>query len=294
MASIDVTPLTSTDLPPLLTGVEAPASNPVISFPELLIVEEKLRESFQRAGGTIKDSCLQLLSSGGKRLRPLLTLQSAQCFGTLNIATIDAAVAAELIHMASLIHDDVIDHSDLRRGVRTINSQQGNQVAVLAGDYVFAEAFRILASNHLLTCMSYLVEAIQAMCHGEVQQASEHYNLTIDPSQYFTRIAQKTGILLSSCCASGAASAGASQAEVECLGLYGMNLGYAYQIIDDILDFTGNPLTTGKPVAADLSNGNITLPVIYLLEKPLYGPWAAEILQKRNDLLGIARKYFRL
>ncbi|MGE4271723.1 MAG: polyprenyl synthetase family protein [Desulfitobacterium sp.] len=277
-----MTPLTSADSPSTLTGVEAPASDPVISFPELLIVEEKLRESFQRADSTIKDSCLQLLSSGGKRLRPLLTLQSAQCFGTLNLAIIDAAVAAELIHMASLIHDDVIDFSELRRGVQTINAQQGNQIAVLAGDYVFAEAFRILANKHLHTCMSYLVDAIQAMCDGEVQQASDHFNLTVDSSQYFTRIAQKTGILLSSCCACGAASAGASQTDIDSMGLYGMNLGYAYQIIDDILDFTGNPYVTGKPVAADLSNGNITLPMIYLLEKPLYGPWAAEILQKKE------------
>lgn len=268
--------------PNLLTGEEVQASNPVISFPELLIVEERLRECFQRAGDTIKDSCLLLLSSGGKRLRPLLTLQSAQCFGSLNSAAIDAAVAAELIHMASLIHDDVIDYSDRRRGIPTINSQQGNQVAVLAGDYVFAEAFRILSNKHLLSSMSYLVDAIQSMCDGEVQQSLQRYNLSTEPSHYFKRIAQKTGILLASCCCSGAASAGVSQKEVEALGHYGMNLGYAYQIIDDILDFTGNPKITGKPVAADLINGYITLPVIYLLDKPLYGPWAREILENKE------------
>ncbi|HHY28612.1 MAG TPA: polyprenyl synthetase family protein, partial [Desulfitobacterium dehalogenans] len=197
MASLDMAPITikSSNLE-LLTGEEVQSSNPVISFPELLIVEDRLRESFLRAGHTIKDSCLLLLASGGKRLRPLLTLQSAQCFGPLNSAALDAAVAAELIHMASLIHDDVIDYSDRRRGIPTINSQEGNQVAVLAGDYVFAEAFRILSNKHLLTSMSYLVDAIQSMCDGEVEQAEQCYSLTVEPSQYFKRIAQKTGILL--------------------------------------------------------------------------------------------------
>lgn len=267
---------------PDMASVTIKSANSAISFPELLIVEERLRESFLRAGDTIKDSCLLLLDSGGKRLRPLLTLQSAQCFGPLNSAALDAAVAAELIHMASLIHDDVIDHSDRRRGIPTINSQRGNQVAVLAGDYVFAEAFRILANKHLLTSMSYLVDAIQSMCDGEIQQAEQRCDLAVEPSQYFQRIAQKTGILLASCCCSGAASAGANQEAVEALGQYGMNLGYAYQIIDDILDFTGNPQVTGKPAAADLLNGYITLPVIYLLDKPLYGPWAREMLQARD------------
>lgn len=251
-------------------------------FPELLIVEDKLQETFKRANGVIKETCSRLLSSGGKRLRPLLTLQSAQCFGPLNTSTLQASVAAELIHMASLIHDDVIDHSDLRRGLATVNSEHGNLVAVLTGDYVFAEAFHILSSEQLLPSMAYLVEAIQAMCQGEIQQAGDRFDLSLGRENYFDRIAQKTGILLSSCCRSGAATAGAPKAEVEKLGEYGMNLGFAYQIIDDILDFTGNPAVTGKPVAADLINGYITLPVILLLENPLYGPWAKEILEQKE------------
>src|SRR5690606_26931262 len=124
----------------------------------------------------------------------------------------------------------------------------------------------------------YLVEAIQSMCEGEIQQAEQRYHV-IDANQYFQRIAQKTGRLLASCCCSGAACAGASQGFIESLGLYGMNIGYAYQIVDDILDFTGDPQATGKPVAADLLNGYITLPIIYLLDNPLDGPWVEEALQ---------------
>ncbi|AHF07196.1 polyprenyl synthetase family protein [Desulfitobacterium metallireducens] len=254
--------------------------SPVV-LPELLIVEEELHKTVAKAQGMILKSCSHLLSSGGKRLRPLLTLHSGMCFGPLNTATLQAAVAAELIHMASLIHDDVIDHSDLRRGQPTINSQQGNLNAVLTGDYLFAEAFQILSSHQLMDSMHYLVEAIQSMCTGEVEQAKHQFNFSLTINDYFERIAQKTGILLASSCRSGAATAGASQGDIERLGTYGMYLGYAYQIIDDLLDYTGNPEQTGKPVGADLINGNLTLPMIYLLNNPLYGPWARELLQDK-------------
>lgn len=250
-------------------------------LPELMIVEEQLHRTLEKAQGMIHESCFRLLSSGGKRLRPLLTLHSAMCFGPLNTATLQAAVAAELIHMASLIHDDVIDHSELRRGQPTINAQQGNLAAVLTGDYIFAEAFHILSSHQLLESMNYLVEAIQAMCTGEVEQAGHHFDFSTSVNDYFERIAQKTGILLASSCRSGAATAGASSGDIERLGTFGMYLGYAYQIIDDLLDFTGNPEQLGKPVAADLVNGNLTLPMIYLLKNPVYGPWAREILQDK-------------
>lgn len=265
----------------LLYKTPGPKDNSPSFFPELLLVEERLKQTIDKAQGMIRQSCSQLLSSGGKRLRPLLTLQSGMCFGPLNTATIQASVAAELIHMASLIHDDVIDHSDLRRGLPTINSQQGNLAAVLTGDYLFAEAFHILSSNQLLESMNYLVEAIQAMCTGEVDQANRQFDISVSEKDYFERISRKTGILLASSCRSGAATAGASPEDIDRLGNFGMHLGYAYQIIDDLLDFTGNPQQTGKPVAADLINGHITLPIIYLLEHPLYGPWAAEFLQNK-------------
>lgn len=283
MISLDSSSFAVSELTSIpLTEEENQSSKLSIRFPDLLIVEDKLQDSFRGADGIIKETCSKLLSSGGKRLRPLLTLQSAQCFGPLNTSTIQAAVAAELIHMASLIHDDVIDRSDLRRGIPTTNSEHGNLIAVLTGDYVFAEAFHILSSEHLQSSMSYLVEAIKSMCDGEVQQAADRFNLSIDRNDYFKRITQKTGVLLASCCQSGAATAGATHEEIQHLRDYGLNLGYAYQIIDDILDITGDSQITGKPVASDLINGYITLPVICLLENPLYGPWAREILQKKE------------
>lgn len=255
-------------------------SVPFPDYPELIFVEDRLLNIFSKADTPIQSRCLNLLQSGGKRFRPLLTLYSGMCFGPLNQLMIYAAVAAELIHMASLTHDDVIDNAATRRGQPTTNVLNGNQAAVLTGDYLFAEAFQILSTRQLLPSMKFYIEAIQQMCSGEVTQAMENF-VPVDQETYFKRISQKTGVLLAACCKSGASLSGASAKDVELMAQYGIHIGYAYQIIDDILDFTGNSKTLGKPLGADISNGNITLPLIFLLEHPIYGSWLREILQTK-------------
>jgi len=255
---------------------------PSYKFSELLFVEDQLQIVLQKADGLIEQTCLSLLNSGGKRIRPLLTLSSGMCFGPLNPLLIQAAVAAELIHMASLIHDDVIDESATRRGNPTINSLYGNHAAILTGDYLFAEAFNILSTHQLLNSMTYLVEAIQAMCHGEVNQSNQQFSSTVEIQHYFKRIANKTGILLAACCQSGAHLAGADPEKMALMREYGLNLGYAYQITDDILDISGDEESLGKPVGADIMNGNITLPMLYLLDNPIYGNWLKEILSSHQ------------
>lgn len=256
--------------------------NDKIQFSEMLLVENKLKEILGSAEGIIKHTCLALLNSGGKRIRPLLTLTSGMCFSNLNNDMIDAAVASELIHMASLIHDDVIDNSLTRRNMATVNSKHGDNAAVLTGDFIFAEAFNILASNRLLPCMRFLVEAIKEMCDGEVNQASDQFITSVTTEKYFSRIAKKTGFLLAASCKSGAIAAGATDEETYLMGEYGLNLGYAYQIIDDILDFTGSEYITGKPVGVDIASGNITLPIILLMEDPLFTDWIKSVLMTRN------------
>jgi heptaprenyl diphosphate synthase len=253
-----------------------------LQFPELLLVEDQLQEVLNKADGLIQKTCVNLLQSGGKRIRPLLTLYSGMCFRPLNPLMIKASVAAELIHMASLIHDDVIDESETRRGKPTTNSLHGDHAAILTGDYLFAEAFSILSSEQLLTSMKFFIEAIQAMCEGEVNQAAEQFSVAIGIDHYFRRIAQKTGILLAACCQSGAQLANAGTEEICCLREFGINIGYAYQITDDILDLNGSSQSLGKPVGADLLNGNLTLPVLYLLDNPIYGNWMREILKTRK------------
>ncbi|HEY8911335.1 MAG TPA: polyprenyl synthetase family protein [Desulfosporosinus sp.] len=255
---------------------------PALHFSELLFVEDQLQLVLNKADGLIRQTCVSLLESGGKRIRPLLTLYSGMCFAPLNPLMIQAAVAAELIHMASLIHDDVIDKSMTRRGKPTVNSLYGDHAAVLTGDYLFAEAFNILSTHRLLSSMTYLVEAIQAMCHGEVNQADEQFSSFVRKDEYFSRIAMKTGILLAACCQSGAILAGALPEDMALMRDYGLNIGYAYQITDDILDICGDTESLGKPVGADLINGNITLPLLYLLENPIYGNWLREIMNTRN------------
>ncbi|AFQ43248.1 polyprenyl synthetase family protein [Desulfosporosinus meridiei] len=262
--------------------VNTETSFPKLKFTELLFVEDQLQTVLQQADGLIRQTCISLLESGGKRIRPLLTLYSGMCFAPLNPLMIDAAVASELIHMASLIHDDVIDESETRRGKPTIVSEYGNHAAILTGDYLFAEAFNILSRSELLTSMNFLVKAIQAMCHGEVHQADEQFSSQVSFEEYYKRIANKTGILLAACCQSGAVLAGASAAELSLMQEYGMNLGYAYQITDDILDIEGDADSLGKPIGADLVNGNITLPILYLLDKPIYGNWLREIINVRS------------
>ncbi|AFM40921.1 geranylgeranyl pyrophosphate synthase [Desulfosporosinus acidiphilus SJ4] len=253
-----------------------------LKFPELLFVEDQLNEIINKADGLIQKTCGILLKSGGKRVRPLLTLYSGMCFGPLNPLILRASVAAELIHMASLIHDDVIDKSATRRGKPTTNSVYGDHAAILTGDYLFAEAFNILSTEKLLKCMSFFIEAIQAMCAGEVNQAKEQFSSAIGTDQYFKRIAQKTGILLAACCQSGAQLANAGTEEILSLREFGLNIGYAYQITDDILDLNSSSDSLGKPVGADLQNGNMTLPLIYLKDNPIYGNWLQEIINSQR------------
>jgi heptaprenyl diphosphate synthase len=249
-------------------------------FYGLIDVENRINEVLLKAEGIIKDMCMYLFNCGGKRLRPLMVLCSGLCFSDLTPDMINTAAAAELIHMASLVHDDVIDKSDSRRGMESINSIYGNHAAVLAGDYLFAEAFDILSYNKLLKSMDYLVEAIQKMCCGEVRQADDRFNTGITVNDYFDRIAKKTGILISSCCRAGAAAANASDMEINIMNEYGLYVGYAFQIIDDILDFTGDEKKLGKPVGMDLLNGNITLPVILLMNNENYRMKVKSILRK--------------
>jgi heptaprenyl diphosphate synthase len=259
--------------------IESPASSALFAagFPGLLEVEEALHSIFAKAEGVTRDICLSL-NSGGKRIRPALVILSGLCFSDLSFEMVNTGVAAELIHMASLVHDDVIDKSFTRRGKRSVNAVYGNRYAVLAGDFLFAKAFSILSSYNLAKSMKYFTDAIEQMCDGELNQAEDSFDYKISIDRYFKRIAQKTGILISSCCRSGASVAGADDEYVNILRDYGMDLGCAFQIIDDILDFNGDETKLGKPVGNDIANGDITLPVILLIQNPFYNSKIIEII----------------
>jgi geranylgeranyl pyrophosphate synthase len=206
-----------------------------------------------------------LLNRGGKRLRPLLVILIAE--NNKLDEVIKVAAASELIHTASLVHDDIVDNSPLRRGLQTINSKWNNSVAVLVGDFLFARAFELLCEIKQGEILSHYTKAITYMSIGELEQLSNRFKVNKTQEQYYLEIYGKTGVLIATCCKAGGILRDMSKADVDNLTIYGTELGYAFQIIDDILDIKGSENALGKPIFNDLKEGNITLPLILLLQK---------------------------
>ena len=176
------------------------------------------------------------------------------------------ATALELIHTASLVHDDILDSAKKRRGVETINSKYGAQISVLVGDYLFAKAFQLVAENNYGDeVAAVLSRLVKNLCVGEIMQDRSLFTVPT-MSEYYDRINLKTAVFLSSCCQLGGIIAGLSKKEIDGLAFYGGNLGLAFQIIDDLLDFFGDEKITGKILGGDLKSGVVTLPVIRALQ----------------------------
>lgn len=233
------------------------------------LVDVELAQLAQRAGDAdLQQALHQLFASGGKRLRPALVLLAAH-WGTYDRArAVVAGAAMEMIHAASLIHDDIIDEATLRRGRPTTNSIYGSKVAVLGGDYLFAAAAGAVASLNDVSLMASTARTIMSLCAGEISQSSRAYDWQVSEVDYFGYLDQKTASLTWLCCRAGAMVAQASEHVVEVLSEVGRNLGMAFQIVDDILDLTSAPEDLGKPTGHDLREGMLTLPVIHLLAGP--------------------------
>jgi heptaprenyl diphosphate synthase len=206
-----------------------------------------------------------LRQSGGKRLRPALVLLSAQA-GPLGAAGVDRAlplaVACEILHTATLVHDDVVDQAVLRRGQPTVAARWGTRVAVLAGDYLFARALTMIAKLGRPDISVRLGEVVQGMCEAELEQVERAYDVTYTEAEYLRLVARKSGLLIGECCRSGAELAGATAETAERLGRFGRALGVAFQIADDILDVVAATEELGKPTGGDIGLGLLTLPVI--------------------------------
>lgn len=253
-----------------------------ITLPEIKLVEEELEKCTVDLSNPMRDMCLDIINSGGKRLRPLLLLYCAKCFGTVNRQVIKAAAAAELIHLASLVHDDIIDSSAFRHNRTTLNAKHGNHIPVLIGDFLFAKAFEILCSGKIYPGMKCMVEAIQHMCEGEILQAQDIKNPSFSLKEYYIRIEKKTAKLIAACCKTGACMSASNNAIINSMEEYGLNLGYAFQIIDDILDLTGSTENLGKPVFSDLLQGNITLPILILIQYEDYSPYIYKVIKEKT------------
>lgn len=247
-----------------------------------VMIEAELTKVIDDGRGTIRDIGLHILNAGGKRVRPLLVWYSGLMFGAPSEALKRTAVAVELIHMASLIHDDVIDGSELRRNRPTAQKNWGCHRAVLGGDFFFAKAFGVLAETGLVKTLEIMAQAVQEMCRGEILQAADQFNTGVSLERYYERITKKTAVLLEASCKAGALVAGAPEFEAETIGRFGLNLGLAFQITDDIMDLCGDEAKMGKAKYADLIKGNITLPLVLLLKEEGYRDWINTVIKERE------------
>ena len=237
--------------------------------PELALVEAEFERQARSNIQVIAYMGDYLRRSGGKRVRPALTILSDYAVGGDGGSSnsIRMATVMEFLHTATLVHDDVIDKADVRRNRPSINCEFGNQTAVLMGDWLYMSAFETSLAERSLPILDILTAVTRKMTEGELLQLTLLGRSDISEEQYFDVIARKTAYLFSACCEIGALLGGAN-ADTQCmLRDYGMNLGTAFQLIDDLLDFTGSEETLGKPSGADLLEGKVSLPLIFLLQR---------------------------
>lgn len=204
--------------------------------------------------------------SGGKRLRPVLVLLASKLFGFEGDPAIRMGAAYEMIHSATLVHDDVIDKAETRRGQPSINSRWGNHMSVLAGDWLYMQAFSIALAERNFKILDLLIGLTQVMVEGELLQLAYLRKTDLTEDDYFELTYRKTACLFSACLRTGALLADRPEQEENLMASYGINLGLAFQLIDDVLDFTSSEKKLGKPVGNDLREGKVTLPLIYLLQ----------------------------
>lgn len=231
--------------------------------PDLTHVEAALRLEIANDPPEVSKPMAELVEAGGKRLRPALLLLSAMCGKSYDVTRLlPAAVAVELTHAATLVHDDVIDRSTVRRGKPTIAAKLGDEPAIVIGDFYFAKAYELAARTGSAKVVAILARTVMDICAGEVRQQSIRYVYSTDIDEYLQRIADKTAKLLGACCEIGALLGRVTLAQSVALLSYGQFLGVAFQIADDVLDYTGSEDEVGKPLGHDISEGFATLPLM--------------------------------
>ncbi len=229
-------------------------------------VEEFLFRAVQSSVQEMTAMAMHLLSAGGKRLRPALTLLCAKFVDRINHRTIAFAAAVELMHTASLIHDDVIDKAELRRGQATVHSLWGNEAAIMCGDFLYAAAFNILSEDGDIDVIRTMTNASSQVCEGEILELQLAFNPFITEAQCLEIARMKTAELMAASCKIGALSTNSNGQIAGALESFGRNLGIAFQIVDDVLDLEGSVEEIGKPVGSDFLEGKITLPIRFALD----------------------------
>ena len=250
-------------------------SNYWIDYPNLQSELDRVRafmlDAVSDAIPLVKEPLTQIIQSGGKMLRPALVILGAKLGKYKSERVIPIAACVELLHTATLIHDDIIDESKLRRGIETVHCRYSKEVAVLVGDYVFAKTFDILAGDYPAEMLKNLSHSIMSICEGELSQFSYRYSDALDLDHYLEIIAGKTAALFSMSLFAGAYEAGVSNQTQRSLVQAGYCIGMMFQIIDDCLDFVGNPADIGKNIENDIKKGDITLPMLFALKNDTSG-----------------------
>ena len=232
---------------------------------ELEAVEAQIKKSLKTRNRTVKEALVGFVESGGKRLRPAFTILGGTFGEYSEDEIINIAAALEIIHMATLIHDDIIDDAKLRRGKETVHSVLGKDVAVYSGDFLLTRAFMLVAEYSDINMLKQVAKASAYICDSEIAQNEQRYSTDTSVKQYLKRIGGKTAALFAISLYMGAYKAGCPKKLVNKLGVLGYNIGMAFQIVDDILDLTGNEAKVGKPLLSDAVQGVYTLPIIYAL-----------------------------
>ncbi|EKE09847.1 MAG: hypothetical protein ACD_16C00100G0009 [uncultured bacterium] len=265
---------TSPGLQPLLALLQA----------QLKSVNSCILEKMESSVSLIPQIAGYLISLGGKRLRPLLTLSSAELCGYRGTRHIALAACVEFIHTATLLHDDVVDESMLRRGMRTANSLWSNKESVLVGDFLFSRAFELMVADGSLEILNILSHASSAISEGEILQLSMSHSLELTQDTYLKIIEAKTARLFSAATEVGAVIANAPEPQRKALAQFGLSLGIAFQLMDDVLDYTANQEQLGKTIGDDFREGKVTLPIILAYHKGIgISFWEEMITKKTRD-----------
>lgn len=258
---------------------------------ELLAVEARLQAELQSEHPSVDRVVRHGYRLGGKRLRPALLLLSGKASGQLSPAHETLAVVVEMIHTATLVHDDILDEAQLRRHVDTINARWGNETSVLLGDFLFSHAFYLASTLGTVDACQLIGRSTNRVCEGEMRQTLSEGDLDLSEEDYFAIIDAKTAELCACCCELGARYAGATPDTSSALASYGRNLGIAFQIADDLLDLAGKEETTGKSLGRDLAKRKLTLPLIHARDTLVDGPRRAFLASvEAGDTTAVAQQ----
>jgi len=251
---------------------------------ELIKVENYMKEVIPSRKKILTDICLELIEAGGKRLRPAFVIIGAK-FGRFDeIKIIPLAASMELLHTATLVHDDIIDDSELRRGRVTVQAKWGEDMAVYVGDYLFTKAFTILSDKMHYEYLNRIAHAFKTICEGEIDQYEIKYNMDVSVTDYLKRIYRKTAVLFVMSILTGAYEGKCKRSTIHALGKFASFYGMAFQVYDDLLDYLSSEEIEGKPIGNDIRQGIYTLPLLYALKDQKTGPEIKKFLSKKADI----------